>query len=253
MPRWQIYKPALVSLMVLTATSPTFSQEWVKHFTFEVKNPERDELYYLGEETQTVAGEDLVKETTYFTPIQRKAVQTESCTVTLRDLQVKHYESNNQETGEQLKVSVKNAQNLEITHFDPQTMKEPLQKTMPQKSGFLGKILHQLMIRHWAELSNPGYFDFKLLVPHRFDSFHFKIRRESRGRDRSSFKMEIASFWLRSLAPTMEFIYSEGPRPLLLEYRGPSPIAIQGEAEKPVRVLFQYACDGTSLGQKSCD
>lgn len=230
----------LFSLISLFLTSLALGDEVEPHLFFEVRDLQSDTLYFQGEEIQSMQNKFLIKETTYRNAVNKSVIQYSKCLLAEHDLSIEKYDLINYESGKTLQIRRINQAEIILEYFEPKKMKQPVKKNLKIEGEFLGEALHAMITRRWAELVNKGNIDFRLFVPHRFDTFGFHLKRLQKNPDGLWFSMAPISLLIRALAPTMEFMYSDDDHHHLKEYRGPSPVPIAGEIEKPVRVLFDY-------------
>lgn len=230
----------LFGAFLLVFTSNLFGEEVEPHTFFEVRDLHNEAIYLRGEEIQSLQNHMIIKETTYRNPENDRVVQHTLCHLKEQDLSLEKYDLINYETGESLRMNRRNEEEVTLEYFVPKKMKQSVQKSLKFDHDYLGDAIHALVTRQWSELMIKGDITFRLFVPNRFDSFAFRFKKIQNKNGDLWFVMEPTSFLIRTLAPTMEFIYTDDVHHHLKEYRGPSPVPIAGESEKPVRVLFDY-------------
>ncbi len=219
--------------------SPQSSQNYRIDFT--VNDPESYKVYYKGHEDITLTP-DTIEKKAYYYDLKNQPVQTEFVTFTKKDFVVKTYDYNNIPTGEMSRIRTKNKK-INITYRPPGGLLKTGTMTW-EENMYHGKSFHQLILKHWDQLSRGQDFEFKLLLPYRFESLDFAIVKKSvkivGKKSLITFALQPQSFIIRQFAPDLEAEYTNEKDPKIKSFYGPTTLPINGETGQMVRILFSY-------------
>lgn len=219
------------------------SQDKTKDYRidFTINDPKSDEVYYKGYEDIKFK-DNMVDKKTYYFDLNDKQVQTEFVMFTKDDLVVKSYDYQNELTGEM--SYVRTEKNKIKIRYRPPGGKEKSGEMTWEDQMYHGKTFHQLILRNWAPLTQGKDFEFTLLIPYRFESLGFKIKRKdmkkSDNKTYYTFSLEPQNFIIKQLAPDLEAVYEGGSQPKIKSFYGPTTLPIKGEADRMVLIKFNY-------------
>lgn len=199
-----------------------------------------------GIETIAYKNGSITKNTEYYTPDKnRTIIQTELATTILANLTINEYRFKNNQTGEQVELSMTSPPLATVSYTQKRDEK-------PQKSEYrwtdrtiIGKTLHHFIVRNWASLIAGKSPDFDLYVPMKRDQFKFRVRkdRDVQIKDQTAHvvSLEPANWAIRALVPRMDFFYAvKNGVPVLVRYEGATTVAINGDDKREVAIEFSY-------------
>ena len=121
-------------------------------------------------------------------------------------------------------------------------------RTLPRPAGLAtGQGLDRLVREQLAALAGGEELRVRYAIPGRLDTYEFRIRAQPEG-ERVHVRVELASFFLRLIAPELRVDYDRATG-RLLRYRGASNLAF-GEGENPeVEITYAYPVTVVAAGE----
>ena len=251
-----IMRFAFLSLLSLVcAITPLASQEAAltpeqelpfKKINFRVLDIKTNAPLATGIETIVISSGKITKNTEYFTADKgRSVIQSEFATTDLKNLTINEYKFKNNQTGEQVELSMP---------VPPLARLKYVAKTNDKSENFdyrwsnqtvVGKTLHHYIVRNWMGLLGGKSPEFELFVPMKRDHFKFRVRRDRdvklKDQQAHVISLEPANWAIRALVPRMDFFYAvKSGVPVLVRYEGATTVAINGDDQKEVAIEFEY-------------
>ncbi len=236
-------------LSIASAQTSPLAQESelpFKKIIFRVLDIKSHNELASGIETIAYKNGSITKNTEYYTTDKnRTIIQTELATTTLANLTINEYRFKNNQTGEQVELSMTSPPLATVSYTQKRDEK-------PQKSEYrwtdrtiIGKTLHHFIVRNWASLIAGKSPDFDLYVPMKRDQFKFRVRkdRDVQIKDQTAHvvSLEPANWAIRALVPRMDFFYAvKNGVPVLVRYEGATTVAINGDDKREVAIEFTY-------------
>lgn len=229
-------------LSSISSLGRAYEMEDIARIEFKILDPDSRELVFEGYEVQSEEAAQSRKQTYYY-DLKKNQVYIEDAFFDKATLRVAAYNSLNHLSGEETVVKTEGEQAR--VRFRPSASESPKEKLLPWgKEGFHTKVITQLILRNWAQIVGGRPYKFDLLLPFRFESLGFQLVNNKRvtveGEERQSFLLQPQNFIIRAFVPRMEFQFSVGPKPRVKLYRGPSPLPVHGETNKPLDMVFEY-------------
>lgn len=150
--------------------------------------------------------------------------------------------SHDSRSGERVEVRVGDDGTFHIESREGPQVPPRVSRLKAPRGTVLGPSIPALLMRHWSALKAGETVRFPLLVPEHRDTYVFRARREPDPSPGAARIVVDADAWLiRAFAPTLEFHFAETPdaaHPRLRELLAPSPVVIDGQRHRPVRLVF---------------
>jgi hypothetical protein len=219
----------------------SYSEE-AKRIDFEVRDSKTKELYLTVYELSTVTPETARREAWYY-DTKKTEVQYENVLYRRDNLRVENYQFKNSVTGEATD-SWTEGETMRVKYrpaLDKALQTGSIEWT---KDSYHGKVFNNMILRNWSSLRAGNPIKFQLILPFRFESLGFQIAYKKTaqiaGDERVIFALEPTSFFIRAIAPRMEFHYIESDRPRIRQFTGPSSMPLKGEKDRLVDIIFSY-------------
>jgi hypothetical protein len=127
-------------------------------------------------------------------------------------------------------------------------------RTLPRPARLAtGQGLDRLVRDRLPALAAGETVKVRYAIPSRGDAYEFRIREAGGDGDRIRVRVELASFFLRLLAPDLEVEYDRASG-RLLRYRGATNLAFgDGAAHPQVEITYAYPAAAVAAGEEHHD
>lgn len=204
---------------------------------FELRDAKGDEVLLVGTESSRRNGEMTQRETTYESP--------DGTSLGIRELAefqgstLQRLVTEDGRSGERVEVRTQGDGVFAIDILEGAGASPKSSVVTTPKGTILGKSIPALLLERWQDLQAGRTIKFRLLVPEHRDTYGFRARRLAQGSNGEARVVVEADSWVvRVFAPELVFQFTDTETPRLKELQAPSPVVIDGQKYRPVRMVF---------------